>query len=140
MIAYHQQGDFRLSRQKEYTDWIIKTVNAHGATIDALNYIFCTDDQLLELNNEHLGKDYYTDIITFEYEPPPRISGDIFISEDRVRENADDFGVSFEEELRRVMIHGVLHLLGYKDKEAKEVKEMREKEAEMMAMFHVKQS
>ena len=140
MIAYHHQGDFRLSRQKEYTDWIIKAVNAHGATIDALNYIFCTDDQLLELNNEHLGKDYYTDIITFEYEPPPRISGDIFISEDRVRENADDFGVSFEEELRRVMIHGVLHLLGYKDKEAKEVKEMREKEAEMMAMFHVKQS
>ena len=140
MIAYHHQGDFRLSRQKEYTDWIIRAVNAHGATIDALNYIFCTDDQLLELNNKHLGKDYYTDIITFEYEPPPRISGDIFISEDRVRENADDFGVSFEEELRRVMIHGVLHLLGYKDKEAKEVKEMREKEAEMMAMFHVKQS
>lgn len=140
MIAYHHQGDFRLRNQKEYTDWINNVVSLNDAEVGELNYIFCTDTQLLELNKKHLGKDYYTDIITFEYEALPRISGDIYISADRVRENAEAYAVSFEDEMRRVMIHGVLHLLGYKDKEASEVRQMREKEEELMALFHVKQS
>lgn len=140
MIAYHHQGDFELGNPSKYTEWIINSVLREGSGIGELNYIFCTDTQLLELNRRHLGKDYYTDIITFEYEPSPKISGDIFISVDRVRDNANEYGAPFEEELRRVMIHGVLHLLGYGDKEPDEVRQMREKETELMAMFHVKQS
>ena len=93
-----------------------------------LNFIFCDDEFLFEINNTYLRRDSLTDIITFDYSNKNNISGDIFISIDRVKANALSFNESFEDELKRVIIHGVLHLLGYKDKSKKEKKIMREKE------------
>ncbi len=90
-----------------------------------LNLVFCSDDYLLEINKKHLNHDYYTDIITFDYSIGNKISGDLLISVDRVKENAKNFSVSFSQELNRVVIHGVLHLCGYKDKTEDEKKQMR---------------
>jgi len=111
-------------------------LNAFQATISALiedqnkeegelNLVFCSDDYLLEINNKHLNHDYYTDIITFDYSEKKKISGDLLISIDRVKENAKIFSVPFIHELNRVVIHGVLHLCGYKDKTEEEKKQMR---------------
>ena len=102
-----------------------------------MDYIFCTDEYLLELNQEYLKHDTFTDIITFDYTDGSAISGDIFISTDRVKENAKEFEEDVLNELRRVMSHGVLHLAGYGDKSKEESKLMREKEDEKIKMFHV---
>jgi len=93
-----------------------------------LSFIFCSDDYLLDINKKYLNHDFYTDVITFDYSENNILSGDVFISIDRVKENAGTFNVPFEEELQRVMIHGVLHLAGYKDKTDKEKKQMTDKE------------
>ncbi|MCL4140703.1 UNVERIFIED_CONTAM: hypothetical protein GTU68_011892 [Idotea baltica] len=96
----------------------------------SLQYIFCSDDELLEINRTHLNHDFYTDVIGFDQSDENNtIEGDIFVSIDRITENAKDFGVSFEEELHRVMTHGLLHFVGYKDKSESEQKEMRAKES-----------
>lgn len=109
--------------------WVIKIVEDHNRSISSVNYIFCTDDQLHKINLEHLGHDTYTDIITFDYSDEETIvESDIYISLDRVKENAKELKKSFDEELHRVMIHGVLHLLGYNDKTEGEKLAMREKE------------
>tara|TARA_B100000575_G_C22963704_1_gene556613 strand:+ start:146 stop:559 length:414 start_codon:yes stop_codon:yes gene_type:complete len=111
-------------------------LNTFQATISALiedqkkeegelSLVFCSDDYLLEINKKHLNHDYYTDIITFDYSEENKISGDLLISIDRVKENAKNFSVSFRQELNRVVIHGVLHLCGYKDKTEKEKNQMR---------------
>lgn len=105
-----------------------------------INFIFCDDDYLLKINKEYLDHDTLTDIITFDYSVGNELHADIFISEERVRDNAADFKVSFDEELMRVMAHGVLHLCGYKDKLSEEEKIMRKKEDEKILMFHVEQS
>ncbi len=99
-----------------------------------ITIVFCTDDYLLEMNKTYLNHDFYTDIITFDYSENGVISGDLFISVDRVNDNAGSFSVSVDNELKRVIYHGVLHLCGYKDKTEKEEKEMREKEN-----FYIKQ-
>lgn len=106
----------------------METIESEGHTLERIDYIFCSDEFLLKVNRAHLDHDEYTDIITFPLEEDP-IVGEIYISIDRVRENADSFGVSFEEELHRVMIHGVLHLCGYDDHEDDDIEEIREKEA-----------
>jgi rRNA maturation RNase YbeY len=93
-----------------------------------INFIFCSDIYLLDMNKEYLKHDYFTDIITFDYSEGNMISGDIFISRDRVEDNAETYRVSFDNELNRVMIHGILHLLGYKDETPEEKKHMRETE------------
>jgi rRNA maturation RNase YbeY len=93
-----------------------------------LCFIFCTDDFLLDINKKHLNHDYYTDVITFDYTVDNVVSGDIFVSVERVNENAGEFGVSFNHELSRVMYHGILHLCGYSDKSDEEKQTMREKE------------
>jgi rRNA maturation RNase YbeY len=108
--------------------WIKNTILKEGRKTGDITFIFCSDEYLLEINKQYLDHDYYTDIITFDYVEKDVISGDIFISADRVRENAATFGVSFSNELNRILIHGVLHLLGYKDKEADEKKLMTSKE------------
>jgi rRNA maturation RNase YbeY len=101
--------------------------------------VFCTDDELLELNKEHLSHDYYTDIITFDFTEGKALGGDLFISVERVKDNAKTLQVSFEEELHRVCYHGVLHLLGYNDKSATEISIMRDKENYYLTkLFHVK--
>ena len=105
----------------------------------AINYVFCDDKYLLKINQHFLNHDTYTDIISFDNSMGNELHGDIFISTERVRENAIIFEVSFEEELRRVLVHGVLHLCGYKDKTKEESDLMRSKEDEKLAMFHVEQ-
>ena len=100
-----------------------------------ITIVFCTDDYLLEINKTYLNHDFYTDIITFDYSENDLVSGDLFISVDRVNDNAGSFSVSFDNELKRVIYHGVLHLCGYKDKTEKDAKEMREKENFYMNQF-----
>ena len=97
-----------------------------------LSFVFCSDEYLLKMNIDYLKHDFYTDVITFDYSEGDIISGDVFISIDRIKENAEKYNVTFENELQRVMIHGVLHLVGYKDKTEEELKQMREKESQYL--------
>ena len=139
MIDFHFETDFELEDTAKYSDWatrIITTLNRKHSQID---YIFCDDDYLLNINQKYLDHDTYTDIITFDYTENKVIGGDIFISIDRLRENASKFKVDFNEELLRVMSHGILHLMGYKDKSEEDSKLMRQKENECINMFHVEQ-
>lgn len=100
-----------------------------------LTVVFCNDDYLLDMNKTYMNHDYYTDIITFDYSESSMISGDLFVSVDRIMENSKDFGVSFNHELCRVLYHGVLHLCGYKDKEDEDIKVMRQKENYYLEKF-----
>lgn len=138
MINYNYEIDFQLDNEENYSFWIENVINSENKVLGEVNYIFCDDDYLLEINKQYLDHDYYTDIISFDYTEDNLISGDIFISIDRVRENASDFKVSFEDELKRVIIHGILHYCGYKDKSSAEEKLMRNKEEDKIKMFHVK--
>lgn len=114
------------------TEWISAAIEAENRSGGDINVIFCSDAYLLEINRKYLEHDYYTDIITFDYGFDDVVSGDLFISVDTVRANAEEYGVSFSEELDRVMIHGVLHLIGYNDKTPEEQKVMRSKENEYL--------
>ena len=116
-------------------DWYSKVANQEEKVLGDLTIIFCSDDYLLEVNREHLDHDYYTDIITFDYSDFPIVSGDLFISVDRVKENANDFNVSFEHELHRVIIHGFLHLCGYFDKTNEDELLMRSKENQALSLI-----
>jgi len=140
MIEFFFETEFKLEGLNYYSDWINRIINSEQASSGSISYIFCDDAYLLEINKKYLGHDYFTDIITFDYCEGIVIEGDIFISINRVRENALLFNVTFEHELRRVMAHGVLHLLGYDDKVEDAKSEMRKKENEKLKMFHVEQS
>ncbi len=118
--------------QTKVSRWIKPIAAQYGKKTGNINYIFCDDERILEVNNYYLQHDYFTDIITFDYTAENKIAGDLFISIDRVVDNAKELNVSFEEELHRVIIHGVLHLLGFKDKTDKEAKQMRIKEQECL--------
>jgi len=139
MIEFHYETDFKIENEKKFTDWLTRVINSEEATIGQLDYVFCTDEYLLDLNQKYLSHDTYTDIITFEYSAGRSLSGDIFISVDRVRDNAEILKVEFDEELLRVMSHGVLHLAGYKDKSDVEKAAMRLKENDKIKLFHVEQ-
>ena len=117
-----------------FVSWIDKLCKNEGAILGELSLIFCSDDYLLKVNQEYLEHDYYTDIITFDYSEDT-VAGDLFISIDRVRENGIDLDIPFNEELNRVVAHGTLHLLGYKDKTESETKQMREKEAMALSLI-----
>lgn len=131
---FSENIDFDLSESQKITSWIEKIIAKEGFEIQLLNYIFCNDEYLHQINLEYLNHDTYTDIITFDNsEKEKTIESDIFISVERVRENATKFEVSFENELARVLIHGVLHLLGYPDKSPEEAKIMRNKEQEALS-------
>ncbi len=120
---------FILKNKNNIRTWLNNVVNSHGAKIKEINYIFCSDEYLKQVNIEYLDHHYYTDIITFDNsEEPTIIEGDIFISIDRVKENSSEFSKNFEEELHRVMVHGVLHLLGFMDKKDEDNIKMREQE------------
>ena len=127
-ILFHSECDFTPSKQDARSRWIINSIINESKRVGELSFIFCTDEYLLEKNIQFLDHDTYTDIITFDYCEGDIISGDIFVSVERVTENANAFGVDFEDELDRVLIHGVLHLAGYQDKSKDEVNTMREKE------------
>ena len=126
--------DFELPDTEGVIAWINRVAEGEDKRIGAVSYIFCSDNYLIELNREYLKHDTLTDIITFPYSSTP-IEGDIFISIDRVRDNAKDFGVAFEHELRRVIIHGVLHLCGYGDKTDAQAAVMRQKEDAALALY-----
>ena len=137
MIEFHFKSDLVLSDITNFSDWISRILKSEGFQIGQLDYVFCSDEFLLTLKKEYLNHDTFTDIITFDYSSGKTISGDIFISSERVIENAETYGVPFENELLRVMGHGVLHLMGYGDKTDSEKQLMRIKEEEKIKMFHV---
>lgn len=130
---YNQDTSYTLKQKNKVRNWITRTILTEGYALQNLNFIFCSDDYLLKLNEQYLNHDTYTDIITFDNsEIPNLITGDIFISIDRIRENAKSFKTTFTNELHRVIIHGTLHLLGYADKTAKAKNLMTEKEDEYL--------
>ena len=137
MISFNYETDFELENEAQYEDWISRIIESEGFDEGEINYIFCDDEYLHKINVEYLDHDTLTDIISFDYTVGNVLQGDIFISIERVRDNANDFNVSFEEELKRVLSHGVLHYCGYKDKSPEDEALMRSKEEEKMQMFHV---
>ena len=128
MIAFHYETSFELTNENFLNDWINTIVLSYGYTIGEINYIFCDDTYLHKLNLDFLQHDTLTDIISFDSTLGKLIGGDIFISVERVAENAKDYKVSFTDELHRVMIHGVLHYMGFKDKSIVDKKRMRKEE------------
>jgi rRNA maturation RNase YbeY len=139
MISFNYESDFILEHESVFSDWLSNVIESENKNEGEINYIFCDDKYLLELNQQYLNHDTLTDIISFDYSIGNELHGDIFISIERVLENAEEFKVSFEEELKRVMVHGILHYCGYKDKSESDELIMRGKEEEKMKMFHVKQ-
>jgi probable rRNA maturation factor len=137
MIDFNYENEYSLDNEEAIVNWLSAVILSEGKKEGEINYIFCDDEYLHKINLEYLNHDTLTDIISFDYTMGNQISGDIFISVERVQDNATDFKVSFEEELRRVMVHGVLHCCGYKDKGEEEELLMRSKENEKLALFHV---
>jgi rRNA maturation RNase YbeY len=140
MISFNYETDFELHNEEAISNWISAVITSENKKEGDINYIFCDDDYLLNLNQQYLNHDTLTDIISFDYSVGNELHGDIFVSVDRVRENASDFGVTFEAEILRVLAHGILHYAGYKDKSQEDEKVMRQKEDEKTAMFHVEHS
>ena len=138
-IDFVYNTDFELSNKEHVSDWVLRVVKSKGYKLGNLVYAFFNDEDLKDLNIRFLNHDYYTDVISFDETADQVVSGNIAISVDRVKENATQIGVDFEEELHRVMIHGVLHFIGFNDKTSSEKKEIREQEALALSMFHVKQ-
>ena len=122
--------------ERKVTKWIKAVAANYGFATGNINYIFCSDERELEVNRQFLGHDYYTDIITFDYSTPSTLNGDIFISLDTVRSNAEQLNIPFENELLRILIHGVLHLTGQGDKTPETKAEMTKKEEQALAMLH----
>lgn len=122
-------------KEKEVKEWIKQIAAKFDRKVGELAYIFCSDEKILEVNQEYLQHDYYTDIITFDYSEGKTISGDMFISLDTVRSNSEQFGTNYDEELLRVIIHGVLHLCGMNDKTDEEERKMRELENEALILI-----
>jgi probable rRNA maturation factor len=139
MISFNYEIDFTLENEIAFSDWLSAVIISENKKEGDINYIFCDDEFLLDINQQYLNHDTLTDIISFDYTIGNELHGDVFISVERVRENAEDFSVFFEEELKRVMVHGILHYCGYKDKSVDDEKIMRLKEDEKIKLFHVKQ-
>lgn len=129
-LTFHAEDvDYGIANEPQIITWLLRVAEAEGHTLGEISYIFCSDEHLRHINVQYLNHDYYTDIITFPYEETEgRISGDMFISTERVADNAHTNGVSSTHEMRRVMVHGLLHLLGYGDKTPLEAAQMRTKE------------
>ncbi|MDT7831378.1 rRNA maturation RNase YbeY [Flavobacteriaceae bacterium S356] len=137
MILFNYVNDFSLQNEEVIANWITKVLEVEGYECDDVNYIFCDDEYLHELNVKYLNHDTLTDIISFDNSMEKKVAGDIFISTERVAENAKSFNVSFNEELSRVIIHGMLHFMGYKDKTEEESREMRTKENEAISLLNI---
>ena len=139
MIDFNYETDFTLDNEEAIANWLSISVISENKKLGEINYIFCDDEYLTKINIEFLNHDTLTDIVSFDYSVGNEINGDIFISIERVKENASVFNVSFNEELKRVMVHGLLHYCGYKDKTEADELLMRNKEDEKMKLFHVEQ-
>lgn len=138
-ITYQTEGiQMPAIKKRETTEWIKAVAATYGKRIGEIAYIFCSDEKILEINQQYLQHDYYTDIITFDYCEGERLSGDLFISLETVATNAECFGTRYEEELNRTIIHGILHLCGINDKEPgeREVMEAAENSALKMRSAH----
>jgi rRNA maturation RNase YbeY len=137
MISFNYESDFILDQEPVYASWIETIILSENKTVGEISYVFCDDEYLHNINMQYLNHDTLTDIISFDYTEGDIISGDIFVSIERVKDNAIDFKVTFEEELKRVLAHGVLHYCGYKDKTDADATLMRTKENEKIKLFHV---
>ncbi|MEN9918131.1 MAG: rRNA maturation RNase YbeY [Bacteroidota bacterium] len=122
MAIIYQCEDVKLPaiKRRVVSKWIKEVAASYGKEVNDISYIFCSDEKILEVNNQYLAHDYYTDIITFDYSEEDQISGDVFVSLDTVKSNSEQLGTDYTEELHRIMIHGVLHLCGIKDKLSEE--------------------
>ena len=138
MIDFVYNTDFRLANKEIFSRWLISVANDEGFLIDTLVFLFVDDNEILEMNKKFLKHDYYTDVITFGDLKGKKISGDIAISIERVLDNSKTYGVEFEDELKRVMAHGLLHIMGYSDKASSDKSVMSLKENKAIKMFHVK--
>ena len=129
MISYYfQDTDFKFRDRRKTNEWLKLAAESEIRRMGNISIIFCSDNYVLDINQKYLQHDYFTDIITFDYCEGDRLSGDLFISVDSVRENSVEFGTEFKDELNRVIIHGLLHLVGYDDHTEKDIKLMRSKE------------
>ncbi len=134
-ITFHNEGLSPSINITRVSKWLSFCINDLGYTLGELSIIFCNDEYLLDINKNYLNHDYYTDIVTFNYNVLKNINGDLFISVDRVKDNANSFNENFNVELFRVIIHGVLHLCGFNDKTTNEQKEMRQKENHYLSLI-----
>ncbi|KIA86939.1 rRNA maturation RNase YbeY [Flavobacterium sp. AED] len=139
MINFNYETDFNLDNEEAVALWLSNVITSENKKEGEINYIFCDDEYLHKINLEYLNHDTLTDIISFDYTMGNELSGDVFVSIERVKDNAVDFNVPFEDELKRVLVHGVLHYCGYKDKGEADELLMRSKEDEKLALFHVEQ-
>ena len=137
MISFNYESDFTLEQEDNYASWIETIIESENKILGEISYIFCDDEYLHTINMQYLNHDTLTDIISFDYTEGDIISGDIFVSIERVIDNAKDFNVPFDEEFKRVLAHGVLHYCGYKDKSDADALVMRSKEEEKIKLFHV---
>lgn len=136
MICYScQDTDMPALDERKVSRWVRAVAAYYGFAVGNIHYIFCSDERELEVNRQFLGHDYYTDVITFDYSTPSTLSGDIFISLDTVRSNAGTVGVPFDDELRRILIHGVLHLTGQGDKTPETKAQMTAKEEHALSLW-----
>lgn len=135
MIEFFSKTEFTLPESDKHAEWIKAIIEASGFSLGEITYVFCDDDYLHKINVDYLNHDTLTDIISFDYSLGKQVNGEIYISVERVRDNASEFNEPFEIELKRVIIHGILHLLGHKDKTPEEEAQMRQKEDEAIAIF-----
>lgn len=136
MITFNYETEFVLENEEQITFWVKTVIQNEGYKVGEINYIFCSDEYLHKINVEFLQHDTFTDIISFDYTLGKIINGDIYISIDRVKENAQDYNTTFADELHRVMIHGILHYAGYKDKTEEDKKLMRNKENDSLLILN----
>ena len=134
IINFYSENDFVLNQQELYKNWLERVISSEGKRLGEISYIFCDDDYLLDINQRFLDHDTYTDIISFDDSMGNLLNGDIYISTERVKENAAEFNEHFETELKRVLVHGILHYCGYKDKSEEDASLMREKESEKIKL------
>ncbi len=138
MISYYfQDTDFKFRDRRRTNEWLKLAAESEIRRIGNISIIFCSDNYVLDINQKYLQHDYFTDIITFDYCEGDRLSGDLFISVDSVRENSVEFGTEFKDELNRVIIHGLLHLVGYDDHTEKDIKLMRSKENYYLSLLEL---
>lgn len=135
MISFNYETDFKLPNEDVLSKWISSIITLHNCKEDEISYVFCDDEYLHKLNVQFLNHDTLTDIISFDYSVGKNLQGDIFISVERVEDNAKDLGLTFKEELHRVIIHGILHYCGFKDKTESDGKQMRLKEDEALSLL-----
>ncbi len=139
MIDFVYNTDFQIENHRVFSRWLVEVAAAENCLIHDLVFLFVSDQELLAMNKKFLKHNHFTDVITFGELEDDKISGNIAISVDRVLDNSKTYGVRFDEELKRVMVHGLLHIVGYNDKTKKEKLTMSQKETDALKMFHVKQ-